>query len=228
MKRLIVFLIAVSMTACAVPGLQKKPVSPDAGVKQNTIGVQKQNADAAFDELDKETGGKDADEPVVNDVPKTVPKPIVKEEPKPVVKEEPVVNNFVPKRNVKIGSSMRPVTKYPIENGYPVWFFTPNMDGYLGSVGVAGKQARGGISAQKRVAAALAQADLAKQIKVVVNAELTVEQTKVEASTVQYYRSKLSTLSRQKAEEYLKDFEIHDEWIDPNSNEYYVWLVLKK
>jgi hypothetical protein len=81
---------------------------------------------------------------------------------------------------------------------------------------------------QKRTARALAQNDLARSVKVIVESELSLEKLSVDTQTLQYYRSKITSLSRHKAEETLSDFAVEDEWTDSRTGELYVWLVIRK
>lgn len=84
------------------------------------------------------------------------------------------------------------------------------------------------MAVQKRVAYIAAQRELAANIRVLVSTEVTTEKLNIDTATVRYYESRLSTLSRHQAEEFLKDYQTLDEWIDPKTKEYYIWLVLRK
>lgn len=128
---------------------------------------------------------------------------------------------------MKIGS-LKPETKYPMKNGFPVWFTTPVYDGYIGAVGIAPKQSRGGFTAQKRVARMQAQKNLAKQIEVLVKSEVNVETLGVDTETVQYYRQKITSLTREQVDQYLTGFKVMDEWIDEKTGEYYMWMVINR
>lgn len=128
---------------------------------------------------------------------------------------------------MKLGS-LAPKTKYPLKDGYPVWFFTPVYDGYVGAVGIAPKQPNGSISAQKRVAKMQAQKNLAKQIEVLVKSEVNVETLGVDSATVKYYRQKVTSLTREQVDLYLSGFRVMDEWIDPKTDEYYMWMILER
>lgn len=133
-----------------------------------------------------------------------------------------------PKTMPKKLGSLTPQTKYPLKDGYPVWFFTPVYDGYIGAVGIAPKQNYGGISAQRRVAVMQAQKNLAKQIKVLVTSNVKVESLGVDSATVQHYRTKVSSLTREQVDQYLTGYKVMDEWVSPKTGEYYIWMVLEK
>ncbi len=121
----------------------------------------------------------------------------------------------------------RKATKYPIIDGYPAWFHTPDYDGYLGGVGIA-KPQRAGYSAQKRIAVSLAQADLTRNIKVNVYNELISERVSINSTTAKHYQEKIETMSRQDADQYLNNPTVMDEWVDEKTGELYVWVVLPK
>ncbi|MCD8554243.1 LPP20 family lipoprotein [Seleniivibrio sp.] len=206
--------IAVLMIASAVVfgcAAEKKKV-----VRHNSASSQQMMADAAQQEMEEDiqNGTVTLREPVLG-VPQAV-KPA--EEPK-----QPL-----PEKKVSSVMSLKPVTKYPIKNGYPEWFYTPTYDGYIGAVGIAPKQPNGGLAQQKRVARMNAQSGLAKQIDVLVKTELNLESTNVDRATVKYYEQKLSTLTKESADQYLSNYKVKDEWIDDRTGEYYVWMVLEK
>jgi len=209
MKAIAVLVIASAVAfGCAA---EKKPV-----VKQNSAAVQRMQAEAAQNEMEEDiqNGTVTLREPVMN-APQAV-KPV--EEPK----------QQLPEKTVSSVMSLKPVTKYPIKNGYPEWFYSPTYDGYIGAVGIAPKQSRGGLAQQKRIAKIQAQNSLAKQIEVLVNTELTLQATNVDRSTVKYYQQKLSTLTKESTDQYLSNYKVMDEWIDDRTGEYYLWLVLQK
>jgi hypothetical protein len=152
-------------------------------------------------------------------------KPVVKPAEKPAEQAKPVIPSA--SSPVKVGS-LKPVSKYPLKNGFPVWFTTPVYDGYIGAVGIAPKQPSGGFSAQKKVARMQAQKNLAKQISVLVKSELTVEMTAEEHGIVSSYREKVSSLTREEADQFLTGFKVMDEWMDDSTGEYYMWMVLER
>ncbi len=211
--------VAVSLTFAGC--MASKTEAPKPAV-HNTKQVQQNRADDAFKELDKEVSGQGTGLEGMEKPSVPAPTPAPAAEKAPEIPKPEYANRPVDKDN------LGPVTKYPMQNGFPVWFATPNMDGYIGAVGIAKQQARGGIAAQRRVAKALAQNDLARSIKVIVSSEVNIEKLNVDTQTLKYYQSKVSTLSRHQAEEVLSDFEIRDEWLDPKTKELYVWLVLRK
>ncbi|MDR0453390.1 MAG: LPP20 family lipoprotein [Deferribacteraceae bacterium] len=119
-------------------------------------------------------------------------------------------------------------TKYPIVDGYPVWFHRPGHDGYIGGVGIAPKQKSGDRIAQRRVAVTLAQADIARSIKVNINNELTSEKYLVDSKNQSYYKEKFSSMSKQQTNDYISNPQVMDEWTNEKTGEILVWVVLPK
>lgn len=208
------------------------------GSNSNSAGLQKKRADAAFEELETESKKEKAEDLVLDEKPLEIKEKsnpnttqvVEKKRPKEMSSNSPgtVVEK---KRPSSVSNKKRPlsVSKYPSQNGYPVWFYNPNYDGFLGGVGTAKKEnSQGSYSRQKRLAKMLAQAELSKQIKVVVDTELNLEQTSIDKGVVNYYRSKLNTFSKHQADQFLKNSMIQDEWMNPKTNELFVWLVLEK
>lgn len=112
------------------------------------------------------------------------------------------------------------------EESYPVWFYNPGHEGYLGAVGMAKKQERGGYAAQKRLAVTIAQAELARQIEVFVNSDLQTEKTIIDTKADQYYKAKLSSLTTQETYQLIKNAVVKDEWVDPKTENLYLWVVI--
>ncbi len=145
----------------------------------------------------------------------------------PVPPDTPAVEEKSRPTTIREGAAPIKTTQYPIVDGYPIWFNQPGYDDYLGGVGVAKKQS-GGYAVQRRVAITLAQADLARSIKVNVNNEYTSERLLVDKKTQSYYKEKFSTMSNQQADEYIKNPQVMDEWLDEKTGELYIWVVLPR
>jgi hypothetical protein len=128
-----------------------------------------------------------------------------------------------PGNTVALAERPGKTTKYPILNGFPVWFSTPIYDGYFGGVGVAKPQRSGGLPAQRKVAVALAQADLARNIEVTVNSVAESERTLNNSG----YAERFSTMSKQETEQLLANPTVMDEWFNEKTGELYVWVVIK-
>jgi len=186
-------------------------------VKQNSVSHQQSEANKAFNELDSETGEPQIKEPEFG---KSVDQPDMKKTSLIEEKKSPL--SVVEKK----GSND---TKFPLKDGRPVWIYDANYEGYFGAIGIARKSSvRGGYAAQKRLAKTLAQAELAKQLKVFVNTELNIESKRILSKVSNTYTSKLSSLSVHKSEEILQNAIILDEWVDPKNGDLYVWLVIEK
>ncbi len=168
-------------------------------------------AESAFEELDREAGKEAKDLTLDEGTP-------------PPKKEKPKGKYY--KDLAKRGETK---SKYPIVDGLPVWVKNPNYGGVLGGVGIANKIRGKGYAEQKRLAKQIALADLAKQIEVVVKAELTKREVNIDSDTYQYYKKKFSSLSEQEVRAMLiKNAVIEDEWVDPKTGELYIWVVIKR
>ena len=205
MKKILIFMIATAFIAGCMGPKQKTVVVQDSAKSQQMKAAQ------AEAEMDRDI---EAGTPSLS-----MPQAPAPNKPKAVMPPS--------KKPMTIGS-LKPQTKYPMKNGFPVWFYTPVYDGYVGAVGIAPKQIRGGFTAQTRVARMQAQKNLAKQIKVLVLSEVNVETLGVDSATVQYYRQKVTSLTREQVDQYLTGFKVQDEWIDDDSGEYYMWMVLSR
>lgn len=116
--------------------------------------------------------------------------------------------------------------KYPMKDGYPVWFQNPNHDGYLGALGIAKKQPN--LRAQKLAALRIAQAELAKKIELIVHSEIVLEESLAEKGLSGEYSSSLRSASIQGTAQLIKDSLVKDQWTDPKTGELYLWVVIDK
>lgn len=206
----------------------------NTSVKQHSKAQQQLEAQKAFEELDREVENPTLEEPMFEkskqpEMQKTIGTPVVKPEENPP--EEKPIEKLIekPREQVAMEKKLDRTTKFPMKDGRPVWFYDPNYDGYFGAIGVARKSStKGGYATQKRLAKTLAQAELSKQLKVFVDTELTTTKERILSKISESYRSTLETLSVHKSQELLDNAQIIDEWIDPNSGDLYVWLVLLK
>ncbi|PLX69879.1 MAG: hypothetical protein C0603_02800 [Denitrovibrio sp.] len=208
MKNLIILMVSIVLLSGCMTAKKKTVVMQDSAKAQQMKAAQ---ADAEMDR-DIESGNL------------TLTPPPTKQKP---VLDKPSAMMPPTKKPMKLGS-LKPQTKYPLKGGFPVWFYTPVYDGYIGAVGIAPKQPRGGFTAQKRVARMQAQKNLAKQINVLVKSEVRIESLGVDSATVQHYREKITSLTREQVDQYLTGFRVQDEWIDEKTSEYYMWMVLER
>jgi len=179
-----------------------------------------EKSQAHFEELEREAEKK----------PEELTLPETKEEAiMPTVKKKTVIKQpEVIKREKPKVVSRKVNTKYPLKNGMPIWVYNPNYGGYLGAVGIAKKLEKGGYPEQKRIAIMIAQSNLAKQIRILVNSEVYTEKLRISKKDYEIYKSKLKSLSKQEAHAYLKNTIVKDQWIDPKTGDLYVWVVLEK
>ncbi|MFH1961571.1 MAG: hypothetical protein ABIJ30_01650 [bacterium] len=144
---------------------------------------------------------------------------------KTLVKEDRLVQQQVAEKESRDKTCLAPT-----KDNYPIWVYQPNYGVVLGAVGIARKQEKGGstpvrgYAAQKRLAIIIAQAEIAKQIEVMVNTELQTEKTMIN----QDYYSKFSSLSRQETQQLIKNAVVKDEWIQPETGDLYIWVVIEK
>ncbi|ADD67982.1 hypothetical protein Dacet_1210 [Denitrovibrio acetiphilus DSM 12809] len=209
MGKIIIFSITVVLFLTGCGGAAK----PTA--KQDSAKIQQQRAEQAQKEMEQDitSGTLNMDFGGSSAISKPVEKPEAVMPPK--------------KQPGKVGSLM-PETKYPMRDGFPEWFYTPVYDGYIGAVGIAPKQRSNSLSAQKRVARVQAQKNLAKQIEVLINSDLNVESLSSGTATVESYRQKVTSMTREQADQFLNGFKVMDEWVDPKTDDYYIWMILEK
>jgi len=223
MRELIVFISIIIVCGCAGTG---------NSVNQNSYETQNKRANEAFEELDKETGGKSATEKETEEVEEDMKDgDNFKSKDKPEQeKADSDVNRYPEKkRPVTVEQKSLTDSDYPTKNGKPVWFFDPSYNGFLGSVGIAKKSSvKGGLGAQKRLAKTLAQAELIKMIKVVVNTGLKSERVQISSDVYSHYRSKFSSLSVHNAEGIVKNAVVKDVWVEKETGDLYLWLVMEK
>jgi C-terminal processing protease CtpA/Prc len=206
--------IASSLTLPLILILSACSSQPTPKEKNPSVAQQQSSADKAYDELDAE----------INEIERVVVEPKRKIVKRPVAtKSEPTTSKRkIVSRNRTV-TTKTTQTKYPLQNGLPVWFFQPDMDGKFGGIGIAKPQKRGGLAAQRRVAINIAKADLAKRMKIAIDASIKTEKH-VKNNT---FTSKLTSLSRQEASQFLENTSVEDIWISEN-RELYIWLVINK
>ncbi|MEK7813646.1 MAG: hypothetical protein AAB296_07780 [Candidatus Desantisbacteria bacterium] len=148
-------------------------------------------------------------------------KNMLKEDEKPVHQQEveKVFNGLDEKTEDR--DTINTASRDESQPALPAWFYQP---GVLGAVGAAEKQEKGGYAAQKRLAIVIAQAEIAKQIEIIINTELQTEKTMVNND----YHSKLSSLSKQETQQLIKNAVVKEEWTNPKTGELYVWVVIER
>ncbi|TYB33733.1 MAG: hypothetical protein FXF49_04825 [Flexistipes sinusarabici] len=223
MREFIVFISIILISGCAGTG---------NNVKQNSYERQNKSANEAFKELDKETGGKALTEQeleILEEEMKSGDNFESKEKPEEGKSDNGINRYPEKKRPAAAEQKSLPDSDYPMKNGKPVWFFNPTYNGYLGAVGVAKKSSvNGGFGAQKKLAKTLAQAELIKMLRVVVNTELKSERIQISSDVYSHYRSKFRSLSVHSAEGVVKNAVVKDVWVEKETGDLYLWLVMKK
>ncbi|GEM_PF-771793 len=224
MKRYFILLSVILTVACF----------GNKNVGNNRYDVQNQRAQEAFEELDSQTGGKSETEKELEKMEeemreKAHPAAGIGKKPDTAGTKEPASKYPEKKRPESVSEKNIPDSDYPLKNGKPAWFYDSTYEGYLGAVGIARKSSvRGGFEAQKRLAKTLAQAELAKMINVVVDTELKTERVQISSDVYSHYKSKLSTLSVHSAEEIINDAVVKDIWVEKDTGDLYLWLVIEK
>ena len=118
-----------------------------------------------------------------------------------------------------VACSPSPTPKNP--NALPSWVITPSMDGKRGAVGVSGRTFDQSISTQRKIAIKRALDELSLQTKVKVKLHMTKEEV-VTNSKASLKTNDYSTYSANAS----ITAHIEDSWMDRNSQELYIWMVL--
>jgi len=110
-----------------------------------------------------------------------------------------------------------------IYRGKPVWFYRPNQEGMVGSVGIAEKEENIPFQTQKRIAISLAKSSLAKRIRLHIDSSHQLTKILKHDDVGVLIEKQMHTKSASKiTQTVLKDI-----WMDPKSCELYVWMVKK-
>lgn len=105
----------------------------------------------------------------------------------------------------------------------PAWILNPDKPGYQSVVGSAPKQDWGGREAQYRVALMKARQELAQMVRVQV--ESTTQYQFVDRDGRINRDSDIETKLQSSVGLSLADARVIEEWTDPKSGEFYLWLV---
>ena len=107
--------------------------------------------------------------------------------------------------------------------GRPVWFYRPNQNGAIGSIGIAEKEEGSDYLRQKRAAVSLARSDLAKRMRLKIDSSHKMTKILQHDEIGTLLDKELHTKSVSK----ILHTDIKDIWMDPKSCELYVWMVKK-
>lgn len=104
----------------------------------------------------------------------------------------------------------------------PDWFWNPGMDGRTGGIGVSGPHVKG-VNAQRRLAISRAINEIARQkgIEVKNVLKVTREGNRDKENTTQHSYS-IQTVDGKSVTAMINDI-----WENPETNEIYVWMVVK-
>ncbi|MDH4190434.1 MAG: LPP20 family lipoprotein [Betaproteobacteria bacterium] len=113
----------------------------------------------------------------------------------------------------------------PVKN-YPAWVLNPDQPGLIGVIGSAPRQEMGGRDAQYRVAMIRARQELARMIRVQIQATSTTRVEERNGRATQDFDSEM----RMRANEALRldRARVVDEWVDAETGELYLHLVTPK
>ena len=111
-------------------------------------------------------------------------------------------------------------TKYPLYNGYPIWFFRPNIENKHGTIGIAEKLEDSSLESQKKVSLTLAKIALAKRNQIQIKSLYELSTILIHNEEVLNAVNKIVTNSQSN----IKTVTIKDIWMDPNQCELYTWI----
>ncbi len=112
-------------------------------------------------------------------------------------------------------------TKYPMHNSKPIWFYRPNENAKLASIGIAEKEEYISFAQQQRVAYSLAKSALSKRQRTHMRSEdeiLSVLSGEISGGVFE-------SSSIVKSATRVKPSHIEDVWLNPNNCELYLYLV---
>jgi hypothetical protein len=112
-------------------------------------------------------------------------------------------------------------TKYPLHNGYPIWFFRPNIEGKQGAVGIAEQLEDSSLESQKKVSLILAKTALAKRNQIQINSIYKLSTILIHDEEVLREIRHIVTNSKSN----IKDITVKDIWMDPKQCELYTWII---
>lgn len=109
----------------------------------------------------------------------------------------------------------------PSPNAKPSWIMQANQEGKIGAIGVAGRTYDQSFSTQRKLAItrALDELSLQQGVEVKLNMQKSEQSTNSTSHTQIDERSSYSASNSVTAH-------IEDVWMDKNTNEFYVWMVL--
>lgn len=114
-------------------------------------------------------------------------------------------------------------TQSQLYQNKPVWFFRPNHNGVVGSVGIAEKEEGRTFLEQKSAALALAKSAIAKRVQSQIVSEHEALKITYNDTSGKIFESSSIVRSDIKLDSLVE----RDVWLDPKSCELYVWVIRK-
>ena len=132
-------------------------------------------------------------------------------------------------KRIPYGKKPKVRSKYPMKNGYPVWFWNPYYGGVLGAVGIVKVDKDKNLIELKRVARLIAISKLAKAVEVNIYTETERREIRKELKGVyERYKKFFSKYSRHQVKNVIiKNAVVKDEWFNPETGEYMVWVIIE-
>lgn len=110
------------------------------------------------------------------------------------------------------------ITKSPMKDAKPLWFYNPSLTGKMGAIGIAKKQPNTPFQKQKQLAMMLAQADYGKQLKTLNHTDISQKTTMKDTGTQEDYASD----TNQKSAQNVTGLFIKDMWMDTKTCDLYL------
>lgn len=118
-------------------------------------------------------------------------------------------------------------SRYPMRDGYPVWYYNPGYGGLFGEVGSAGPAEGGDLARQERTAYLKARGDLIKKFMVMIRSECNESQkSSVVNGVVKDFVQKIDCTTIEHISLPLDYTRIQDRWVNPKTGELFLWVVL--
>lgn len=110
-----------------------------------------------------------------------------------------------------------------VSSSRPDWIFKPSGNGYIGGVGICGTHIKGK-TGQRDLAVSRALDEIARQLGVRVDSVML----KNSENTADSAQTSISTYSIHTVDGKTVSAKIVESWIDTNSNELYIYMVMTK
>ncbi len=122
-----------------------------------------------------------------------------------------------------VGCSLKNTTQVALDNSIPNWVYNPSSSDYIGGVGVCGTHIKGK-NAQRELAISRAIEEIARQKGVTVSNVLSISS---KSNSISSSNSNMVSYSVHTVTGEVINAFIADTWINPNSNELYIYMKEK-